>query len=186
MTVCIGTPCDKNGNDLPKDTPPPPSGSDSKLPPMGNWTPYNDRNKFETTDLLFTYEQMSAKNIDKLFNIWETFLVGFNAAPSFVNSDDMYETIDSTPYGNARWESFTIHYNIAKDPPSNQAPAVWKTAEYNGWFCDPRKLIHNIIANWAFDGEFDYAPYQEYDYKGQHRFHDVFSGNWCWRQVVSS
>ena len=91
MTVCIGTPCDKNGNDLPKDTPPPPSDSDSKLPPMGNLTPYNHyQNKFETTDLLFTCEQMSAKNIDKLFNIWEASLVGFDGAPLFMNSDDMY------------------------------------------------------------------------------------------------
>ena len=152
---------------------------------MGNWTLYNDWNKFETTDLLFTYEQMSAKNIDKLFNIWEASLVRFDAAPPFTNSGDMYKTTDSTPYGDAWWESFTIHYNIHKDPPSNQAPAAWKTAEYNGWFYDPCKLIRNIIANHAFDGEFNYAPYQEYDCKGQHRFHDVFSGNWCWQQAVS-
>ena len=186
LAVCIGTPCDKNSNDLPKDTPPPPLDSDSKLPPMGDWTLYNDQKEFEIADLLFTYEQMSAKYINKLFNIWEASLVRFDAAPPFTNSDDMYETIDSTPYGDAQWESFTIRYNIHKDLPSNQAPAAWKTAEYNGWFRDPHKLICNLIANRAFDGEFDYAPYQEYDYKGQHRFHDVFSGNWCWRQAVSS
>lgn len=60
-----------------------------------------------------------------------------------------------------------------------------KTAEYDGWFRDPRKLIRNIVANRGFDREFDYMPYQEYDINGQHRFHDLFSGNWCWRQAVS-
>ena len=81
--------------------PPPPLNSDNKLPPMGNWTPYNDQKEFETMDLLFTYEQMSAKYMNKLFNIWEASLVRFDAAPPFTNSDDMYKTIDSTPYGDA-------------------------------------------------------------------------------------
>ena len=57
----------------------------------------------------------------------------------------MYETIDSTPYGDVHWESFVIHYNVDKDTSSNEAPPTWKTAEYEGWFHDPQKLIHNII-----------------------------------------
>ena len=70
-------------------------------------------------------------------------------------------------------------YYIHKDPSSNQAPAAWKTAECDGWFHDPCKLICNIIANHAFDGKFNYTPYQEYDCKGQLHFHDIFSSNWC-------
>jgi hypothetical protein len=186
LTIHIGTPCDKYGNDLPKGMPPPPSDGDSVLPPQGDWTPYNDRKEFETADLLFTYQQMSAGNMNKLFNIWEASLVPFDAPPPFTNADDMYEIIDSTPYGDLRWQSFTIRYNLHNDPPSTKAPAAWKTAEYDGWFRDPCKLIRNMLANRGFDKEFDYVPYQEYDYKGQHRFHDVFSGNWCWHQVVSS
>ncbi|KAN0103962.1 hypothetical protein V8E52_011458 [Russula decolorans] len=126
---------------------------------------------------------MSAGNMNKLFNIWEASLVPFDAPPPFTNADDMYEIIDSTPYGDLRWQSFTIRYNLHNDPPSTKAPAAWKTAEYDGWFRDPCKLIRNMLANRGFDKEFDYVPYQEYDYKGQHRFHDVFSGNWCWRQA---
>jgi hypothetical protein len=129
---------------------------------------------------------MSAGNINKLFNIWEASLVPFDAPAPFTNANDMYETIDSTPYGDLRWQSFTIRYNLRNDPPSAEAPAAWKTGEYDGWFRDPRKLIHNMLTNRGFDKEFDYVPYQEYDYNGQHRFHDVFSGNWCWRQAVSS
>lgn len=129
---------------------------------------------------------MSANGMNKLFNIWEATLAPFDTPPPFTSSDDMYETIDSTPYGNLCWESFTVQYNLNKDPPSNKAPAAWKTAECDGWFRDPWKLIRNIIANRSFDNEFDYAAYQEYDYKGQHQFHDLFSGNWCWRQSVSA
>ena len=97
----------------------------------------------------------------------------------------MYEMIDSTPYGNIQWESFTIHYNSANDPPSNEAPAVWKTAEYDSWFHNPHKLIQNIITNWSFNKEFNYSPYQEYDIKGWHQFHNLFSRNWCWWEAVS-
>lgn len=128
---------------------------------------------------------MSASNMDKLFNVWEASLVPFDASPPFTSANDMYETIDSTPYGGIKWQSFTLYHNLRKDPPSAEAPAAWKTAEYDGWFRDPRKLIRNMLANRSFDKEFDYVPYQEYDYNGQHRFHDVFSGNWCWHQAVS-
>ena len=78
--------------------PPPPSDGDSALPPQGDWTPYNDRKEFETADLLFTHQQMSASNINKLLNIWEASLVPFDTPPPFTNTSDMHKTIDSTPY----------------------------------------------------------------------------------------
>jgi hypothetical protein len=58
------------------------------------------------------------------------------------------------------------------------------TAEYDAWFQDPRVLIHNIISNPDFDGEFDYAPFQEHDTAGNHRFQNFMSGNWSWKQAV--
>ena len=182
----LGTSCDKFGDDLVNGTPPPPPPDpDRNLPPPSDWSPYNDWIEFEVADLLFTHQQMSAKSLNKLFNIWEASTVPFNSHLPFTNSPNMYETIDSTPYSDVQWESFTIHYNLSKDPPSNEAPAVWKTAEYDGWFCDPWKLIQNIIVNHSFNKEFDYSPYQEYDFDGQHQFHDLFSGNWSWRMAVS-
>ena len=57
--------------------------------------------------------------------------------------------------------------------------------EYKVWFRNPRTLIHNILSNPDFDGEFDYAPVQEYDVKGNHWFENFMSGNWAWKQAVS-
>ena len=175
----IGTPCDKFSDDLPKDTPPPPPDPHSNLSPPGNWTPYNNRTEFELADLLFTHQQMSAKGINDLLKIWEASGIPFDCPPPFTNVADLYETIDSTPYSDLCWNSFTIRYNPHVYPPSNKAPAAWKTTDYDGWFQDPCKLIQSITANHSFDKEFDYTPYQEYDFDGQHHFHDVFSGNWC-------
>ena len=137
LQLDLGTPCNVHGNDLPKDTLPPPLDPNSNLPPQGDWTPYNIRQEFEATDLLFTYEQVSVKSLDELFNIWEASLAPFNTPPPFTSSTDMYKTIDSTPYGDVHWENFVIHYNVDKDPSSNKAPPTWKTAQYEGWFHDP-------------------------------------------------
>ena len=92
-------------------------------------------------------------------------MVKFDTAPPFTNFDNMYKTIDLTPHGDTLWE------NVAKDPPSNQSPAVWNT-EYNSWFYDQCKLICNITSIHAFNKKFNY--------NGQHCFHDAFSDNWCW------
>ena len=51
--------------------------------------------------------------------------------PSPVLQICMYKMIDSTPYGNIWWESSTIRYNSANDPPTNEAPSAWKIAEYD-------------------------------------------------------
>lgn len=128
---------------------------------------------------------MSADGMNKLFNIWEATLAPFDTPPPFTSANDMFSVIDSTPYGDLQWQSFSVTYNLSDDPPSDDPPAEWKMICYDDWFRDPRQLIRNICGNRGFKDEFDYVPYQEYDCTGQHQFHDLFSGNWCWRQAVS-
>ncbi|KAG1822438.1 uncharacterized protein BJ212DRAFT_1200859, partial [Suillus subaureus] len=65
-----------------------------------DWIPYNDRVKFKTAEFLFTYNQMSAKQIDKLLNLWAMTLIKYNDTPSFANHKDMYTTIDVMSLGN--------------------------------------------------------------------------------------
>ncbi|KAG2127159.1 uncharacterized protein EDB93DRAFT_1257267 [Suillus bovinus] len=44
--------------------------------------------------------------------------------------------------------------------------------------------MHNMLSNPDFEGEFDYAPLQEYDTSnGAHCFKDFMSGDWCWKQA---
>ena len=37
------------------------------------------------------------------------------------------------------------------------------TKPYDVWYHDPRLLIHNLLANRDFNGEFDYTPFREFD-----------------------
>ena len=174
----IGRPCNEDGNFLPPNTPPPPRRP--HIDPE-DWTPYESRLQFETAEFLFTRDQMSAGHIDTLLDLWAASLLEHGDEPPFSNHTELYHTIDSTPLGDVPWEVFNLKYD--RELPEDEVPA-WMTSEYDVWFRDPRFVIRNLLSNPDFDGKFDYAPYQEYDASGNHRFQDFMSGNWAWKQAV--
>jgi hypothetical protein len=127
---------------------------------------------------------MPAGKIDDLLKIWAALLAPHNDEPPFKDHNDLYSTIDATPLpgGDAEWKSFNLCFRGDDLPPD--APN-WKKTKWDVWYRDPRQLIHNMLQNPDFRTEFDYTPHQEYDLDGNHRFHNVMSGNWCWREAVS-
>ena len=174
VVIITGRICDRHGNDIPLDAPPPPRPSDQG---PDDWTPYNNRVEFEVADFLFRRNQMSGGDIDFILNLWAASLAVHHDAPPFASHVDMYSTIDATPLGDVAWESFSSQYNGAK--PDGEVPS-WMTAEYEVWFRDPRSLIHNILSNPDFKDEFDYTPVQEY-HDGIHQFQNFMSGDWSWK-----
>jgi hypothetical protein len=161
-------------------SPSPPRESD--LGP-NDWTPYQSRVEFELADFLYRRNQMSATDINYLLNLWGASSAAHGEAPPFPNHKDLYSTIDSTPLSDVSWESFSLRFNGTR--PNDVVPP-WMNAEYDVWFRNPRNLVHNIISNPDFNNAFDYAPYQEHDANGTHRYHNFMSGNWAWRQTVHS
>jgi hypothetical protein len=125
---------------------------------------------------------MSAGDINFILSLWAASLAIHNDKPPFSNTNDMYDTIDSTPLGDVPWESFSLQYNGAQ--PVDNIPS-WMKTEYDVWFRNPRALVHNIISNPDFEFGFDYAPFQERTVNGVHRFCDFMSANWPWKQAVS-
>ena len=57
--------------------------------------------------------------------------------------------------------------------------------EYQLWYRDPRKVIHDILANPDFGTTFDHIPYRDFR-DGKRRYCDFMSGNWAWDQCVST
>jgi Plavaka transposase len=180
QTFIVGRICDKNGNDIPPDTPPPPRDSNGG---PNDWTPYNNRIGFELADFLYRVNQMSAGAINFILAILAACLAPHGAEPPFLSTNHMYKTIDSTPLGDVAWETFSFQYTGAR-PPGGNIPS-WMNTTHDIWFRDPRALVHNMISNPDFDSGFHYAPFQEYDVHGAHRFSDLMSGNWAWKQAVS-
>jgi hypothetical protein len=145
-----------------------------------NWSPFNNRVEFELADLLYRQSQMPARDIDVLLRLWAASLAPHEASPPFRDHTHLYDTIDSIRVGDVPWESSTLYY----DGPRPDGPVpTWMTSEYQVWFRDPRKLIHNIISNPDFKDQFDYVPHHEYA-GDNHRFHNFMSGDWAWKQAV--
>ncbi|KIM50467.1 hypothetical protein SCLCIDRAFT_34262 [Scleroderma citrinum Foug A] len=166
-----GTPCDRAGQYLPPDTPPPPNPS----PLLDDYGPYESRAAFELAEFLYSHEQMSGAKIDELLAIMASM---YDKNPLFHSHKNLYDTIDTTTHGDSPWKSFSVTYSgeMPDDPP------LWMTAEYNVWYRDPKVVLEHQLANPDFKGEIDYAAKVVIDEDGHQEVCDLMSGQWAFNQ----
>ena len=119
---------------------------------------------------------MLQNNVDTLMRLWTT----SNGHAPFLNHYNMLSTIDAINFQDVQWQSFSTKYS-GDVPPVN--PPDWMLKEYTVHFRDPLSVVRNMIFNPDFKGQFDYAPYREFE-DGTRRWTDVMSGNLVWKQVV--
>ncbi|KAG1886992.1 hypothetical protein F4604DRAFT_1889809 [Suillus subluteus] len=171
-------PCDTEGVFLPPGTLPPPLTE--KTP--DNWTPYKSHVEFELADYLFTKNQTPAHSIDHLLNIWAASLIQAGSkATLFPDHCDVYRTIDNTPLGDVKWQSFSVKYTGTI--PDEGAPP-WMADSHDVWFRDPRDVVRNMLANPDFAAEMDLQPYREFATENDERqWQDFMSGDWGWAQA---
>jgi hypothetical protein len=174
----LGRPCDAFGEFLPDGAPPVPR----EQIPADDWTPFDNHLQFELADFLYTRNQMPAKQIDTLLDIWGESLRNAGGQPLFTSHRDLYGTIDAIPFGDVKWQSFAVKYtNIPED--GERAP--WMEDTYDVWFRCPLQTIHNILANPELKGKMDFRLYREYNAQsGDRRFQHFMSGDWAWDQSV--
>lgn len=168
-----GTPCNKDGIDLPPNTPPAPRQLDTT-----NYAPYTSRAEFELADFLFRQSQLSGKKVNDLMDIW----AAHGGDAPFADVKDLHDTIDATPLGDAPWNAFSVSYS-GKHPSTGEVPP-WMLEEYEVWHRDPRTVIRNQLSNPDFKDEIDYTPVQEFGEDGERRWKDFMSGNWAWSNAV--
>ena len=96
LTALPGLPCDAQGNFLPEGAPP------WDHPAPDDFSPFQNQAAFKLTDLLFCKEQMSARNINELLEIWASTLPS-DQDPLFINKQDLYNTTDSIKVGDVPW-----------------------------------------------------------------------------------
>ncbi|GLB41297.1 hypothetical protein LshimejAT787_0905120 [Lyophyllum shimeji] len=168
-----GIPCDADGFDLADDAlPPPPEPHDPT-----DFSPFPDRAKFEYAEFLFTKDEMSASNLDKLLTL--TTALNPDRPPPFSGHQHMYGLIDAIKQGDVPWQSFSVTYQ-GQLPDSQPVPS-WMLEKYEVWFRDPLEVLENQIGNPDFDGQIDYAP-KRLSRNGKRRYRDLMSGNWAWEQ----
>ena len=169
-------PCDKNGAFLTPEMPPvpPPPRSDD------DWTPFRSRTGFKLVEFLYK-EELSKPKIDHLLSLWSTTLAPHGAEPPVSNYCDLHAQIDSIDLGFTSWKSWTAWYQGRR--PTNSAAFSWMDEEYQLWYRDPRKVIHDILRNPDFSAATDYTPYRDFQ-DGKRHYCDFMSGNWSWNQCV--
>lgn len=172
---------DRNGNLLPANAEP----STAETRDENDWSPYQDRVAFELADLLYTKEQMSAGNINSILELWTASLARFNTAPPFRNHADLYDTIDDTPLGGVRWQSFNITYNGARPDNDSDVPP-WMKDKHSVFFRDPLEIAHNMLSNPDFKDEIDFAPLREFGPGSTRRLRNFMGGEWAWNEAVSA
>lgn len=169
------------GTFLPAGTPPPPP--DANTTP-NDWMPFRNRTEFETAEFLYMQNQMPAAQIDRLLDLWASSIAKHNDVPPLADHRDLYNVIDSSPFGDVKWQSFSLYYT---DEQPEDNPPPWMDQQYEVWYCDPREVVHNMLANPTFTDEMDFCPYREYSTETDERQWKIFmSSDWAWEQAVST
>jgi hypothetical protein len=170
-------PCDADGMFTPPGMlpiPPPPKPND-------DWSPFCSRAGFELAELLYKKAELSQSNVDELLNIWAATLAPHGDEPPMSGYRDLHAQIDAIDLGFVPWKSSTVQYQGQR--PENSAAPSWMDQDYHLWYRDPRKVIHNILANPGFSGTLDYIPYRDFR-GGKRHYCDFMSGDWGWNQCV--
>ena len=169
-----GTPCDTDGYDLEPGSPPETQPGDTQP----TWSPFHSQAQFETADFLFKKAEMSQGNVDIIMELWAS--TRGDSQALFRDHQEMLATIDAIDGGDTLWQNFTANY-FGTRLPNN--PPDWMLKDYTVFFRNPLAVVWSIISNPDFNGQFDYAPYMEFEDEKQ-RWSDLMSGKWAWKQAV--
>ncbi|KAG0693860.1 hypothetical protein DFH29DRAFT_815943 [Suillus ampliporus] len=124
---------------------------------------------------------MPAAQVNKLLDLWASTLKKQDDKPPFADYRDLYKTIDKTPLGDVKWESFSVCYNGER--PDTDVPP-WMDQVFEVWYRDTQEVIRNMLANPDYAQEFDYRPYREFSTDSSERqWKDFMSGDWAWDQA---
>ncbi|KAG2029375.1 hypothetical protein BDR03DRAFT_880962, partial [Suillus americanus] len=120
--------------------------------------------------------------LNHLLNIWAASLIQAGSkAILFPDHRDAHRTIDNTPLGDVKWQSFSVKYTGTI--PDEDAPP-WMADSHDVWFHDPRDVVQNMLANPDFAAEMDLQPYHEFATENDKRqWQDFMSGDWGWAQA---
>lgn len=178
LLTLVARRCNKDGEFLPDDAPPPPSHDRAST----DFSPFESRIQFEVADFLYRRAQMSAKKINELMQLWAATL-DEDREPPFAGSAHLQETIDEIVNGDVTWEQFSVRWKGSVAPTT---PLLsWQVREYTVLFRDPRLVLRNQLGNPDFARDIDFVPKRVYGPNGKRVYKDFMSGDWVWEQAVS-
>ncbi|KAL0062999.1 hypothetical protein AAF712_010130 [Marasmius tenuissimus] len=173
-----GRPCRANGTFRhPNASPPPPPPA---LPPTDSdgWLPFEDRLTFDFANYHFIQVQSSAAAINKALDMWAAAVWKRGGDIPWANEQEMYACIDLIQEGVVPW--LTVEAKYTGPMPNN--PPKWMTTTYELHLRDTRLLLHQQLADPAFNGKTNYAAYRQYNPSGKQVYSNLMSADWAWQQ----
>jgi hypothetical protein len=112
-------------------------------------------------------ENISKKSFDKMIK-----RDCLNPKAQIESANHMYKLIEAMDGGvSGRWIKDTMDV---------------ENVQCEFWYRDPIDCIGFIIGHAPFEKHLSYAPAKDYDEKGRRVYHEMWSGNWWWREQVIS
>jgi len=143
-----------------------------------DWGAFKSKEGFELAELVYCKAHMSTGSIDKLFKISSSEQVPFS------NHTELYAAIDSLTVRGVPWQSFLVQYTGVQSKNSGARRPKWMLDTHEIFYCDPRLVIHEMLANPDFKDGMDFAPYHAFDKDGIRMYQHLMGGNWAWEQAV--
>ena len=173
----LAHPCNKEGDFLPEDTPPPAPETRSST----DYTPFESRIQFEVADFLYHRVQMSAGKVNELMQLWAAMLPD-DHEPPFASVAHLHDTIDEIVNGDVAWQEFAVSWKGSASP--SMPLLSWQIREYPVIFRNPHLVLRNQLGNPDFVRDIDFVPKRVFGPDGRRIFKDFMSGDWVWAQAV--
>jgi hypothetical protein len=169
---------------IPEPTPAIPSDVASENP----WAPFQDRLAFDWARYHYVRLQSSADDIQVGLDLWRAAVIkhasdhdSLEGVP-WDNAEQLYATIDSIYAGEIGWKTLKFSYS----GPKPSTPPHWMEQTYDLNLRDVLGLLEQQLASTEFAGQFEYAPFQEFDFKGDRVYSHLMSAFWANREAVCS
>jgi hypothetical protein len=172
--------CQEDGTFL-QELPVPPAPSKNNQP-IHDWTPFEDRLAYDWAHYHYVSLQSLAAKIAEGLNLWSAmaFKHGSSTGAPWKTAKDMYKTIDAIQTGSLPFKTHCLFYKGLK--PST--PPHWMEEVYKLDARDVLAIVRDQLAMPAFKDQFDYAPYKEFNNKGECIWSNLMSAQWAFKQAV--
>ena len=149
------------------------------------WAPFNSRLEFDFAYYHYVDRKSPKSAINKGLDLWLASKLDAVKSDTceplpWGNAEAMYSTVDKIQEGVAPFQ--TVYFQYKGPLPPN--PPTWMTTKFELCVRDARQVLREQLRNKAFDGQFNPAPYQQYDSQSQRVFSNLMSGDWAWREAV--
>ncbi|KAI9450796.1 hypothetical protein BJY52DRAFT_1125681 [Lactarius psammicola] len=146
-----------------------------------DWLPFEDRLAFDWARYHYVTLQSSAPDIAKGLNLWSATSIkhgSIDGAP-WKNTKEMYATIDAIQTGSLPFKAYSFSYT----GPKPSTPPRWMEQTYELNARDVLSIIREQLATPDFKDQINYAPYKEFNGKGERVWSNLMSGHWAFRQA---